>query len=128
MRALLDTHAFLWWIADDPKLSRRARGIIADPGNQIFFSAVSGWEIAEKTRHARLTLPEDPEAYVTTQVAANGFAVLALELSHALRVYSLPPHHKDPFDRMLVAQAQIEDLALLSANREVARYAVKVIW
>ena len=128
MRVLLDTHAFLWWIADDTHLSGRARAIIADSSNEVFFSAVSGWEIAETARRARLELPRDPESFVSEQVVANGFKVLPLELAHALRVYSLPALHKDPFDRMLIAQAQIEDLSLVSVDHEIARYSVKVVW
>jgi PIN domain nuclease of toxin-antitoxin system len=128
MRALLDTHTFLWWIVDDARLSRRASAIIADRTNEIYFSAISGWEIAEKARRAKLSLPSDPESFVAEQVVSNAFEVLPLELTHALHVFSLPAHHKDPFDRMLIAQAQIEELALLSADHEIARYAVEVIW
>ncbi|MFZ1889502.1 MAG: type II toxin-antitoxin system VapC family toxin [Candidatus Binataceae bacterium] len=128
MRALLDTHTFLWWIVDDGRLSRRASAIIADRTNEIYFSAISGWEIAEKARRAKLSLPSDPESFVAEQVVSNAFEVLPLELTHALHVFSLPAHHKDPFDRMLIAQAQIEELALLSADHEIARYAVEVIW
>lgn len=128
MRALLDTHTFLWWIADDAHLSRRASAIIADRTNEIFFSAVSGWEIAEKARRAKVSLPGDPESFVAEQVVSNAFAVLPFELAHSLHVFSLPAHHKDPFDRMLVAQAQLEELTLLSADHEIARYAVEVIW
>jgi PIN domain nuclease of toxin-antitoxin system len=128
MRALLDTHTFLWWIAGDARLSSRARTIIADRTNEIYFSAISGWEIAEKARRGKLSLPSDPESFVAEQVVSNAFEVLPLELAHALHVFSLPSHHKDPFDRMLIAQAQLEELKLLSADHQIARYDVEVIW
>ncbi len=128
MRALLDTHAFLWWIGGDSRLSRRSREVIADPANQILFSAVSGWEIVEKARRNRLDLPADPQSFVAEQISINGFGVLPLLLDHALHVYSLPAHHKDLFDRMLIAQAQAENIALLTADRAIARYSVQILW
>jgi PIN domain nuclease of toxin-antitoxin system len=128
MRALLDTHAFLWWIENDPRLSTRAREIIADDGNDIILSAVSAWEIAIKASLGRFAMRGDLAAFVNSHVTANGFEVLPLLIDHALRVASLPDHHRDPFDRALVAQAQVEDVALLSADRAISRYAVKVLW
>jgi PIN domain nuclease of toxin-antitoxin system len=127
MRALLDTQIFLWWINQDQRLSRECSEIIADASNEILFSAVSGWEIAIKASRGRLSLPDDTEPYILAQVSLNHFEALPIGLNHALRVHHLPDHHKDPFDRMLVAQAQIEELALLSADPQIARYAVKVI-
>ena len=128
MRALLDTHVFLWWATNDPRLSHRALEIIGDERNEILFSAVSGWEIAEKARRGRLTLPRNLETFISQQIFTNGFEVLSLRLAHALQVYSLPAYHKDPFDRMLVAQAQVEDLALLTSDRAISRYSVKILW
>ena len=129
MRALLDTHSFLWWVADDKRLSVRARDAIADRSNLIFFSAVSGWEIAEKVRLGRLHIGGgDPEIFVPQQVSANRFEVLSLRLRHALHLHGLPLHHKDPFDRMLIAQAQLEDLVLVTADREISRYPVHIVW
>lgn len=104
MRALLDTHAFLWWIMADPRLSATARRILEDGATQIMFSAASGWEIAIKTRLGKLTIVDDPRRYVSEQIARNGFDVLPITLAHALHVWTLPDHHRDPFDRMLVAQ------------------------
>jgi len=126
MRALLDTHTFLWWINNDPRLSERCREIISDSGNEVLFSAVSAWEIAVKSRRGRLTLPEETEPYIREQLTRNRFEVLPIDLMHALRVALLPDHHKDPFDRMLVAQAQVEDLTILTVDSEIVRYPVRV--
>ncbi len=128
MKVLLDTHAFLWWVGDDPHLSRRARRIIADSSNQIFLSAASAWEIAIKTALGRLMLASNPEEFVPEQMRMNGFEPLPIDLRHALRVGSLPPHHSDPFDRMLIAQAAIEECTILSADAEIRRYGVRVAW
>ncbi len=128
MNVLLDTHAFLWWIDNNPKLSSRAREIISDAGNAIFLSAVSGWEIAIKTRLGKLTLPGDLERFIADQLAANAFSGLPIQLSHALHVYTLPAIHRDPFDRILVAQSQLEDMPILTADLQIAKYPVEVIW
>src|SRR3712207_613496 len=103
MWLLLDTHAFLWWVFDDPKLSPAARDLIADPAAEILFSAVNAWEIVIKAHTGRLDLPADAPGFVADQVRRNGFHVLPVELHHTLRVHHLPDHHKDPFDRLLVA-------------------------
>jgi PIN domain nuclease of toxin-antitoxin system len=129
VRVLLDTHAFLWWIADDPRLSSRARRIIADSSNDVYFSAASGWEIAIKARLGRLSVVgSDVERFVAEQVISNGFRVLPIHLNHALRTYSLSDHHRDPFDCVLLAQCAVEGLALLSADRRLARHRVRIIW
>lgn len=128
MRLLLDTHAFLWWITDDARLSDRARRSIADQRNVVFFSAASGWEIVVKAGLGRLTLRQDPERLIPEQVAANAFEVLPVHLHHALRIHSLPPLHRDPFDRVLVAQALSEQMALVSGDPQIAQYPVDVVW
>ncbi len=128
MRALLDTHAFLWWNTGDPQLSDRVREIIADGDNEIWFSAASAWEIALKAGKGRLLLPEQPREYVLKRLALHGFRALAVEVQHALAVHELPAVHSDPFDRLLVAQSRAERLPLLSADPEIARYDVEVIW
>ncbi|HSB64093.1 MAG TPA: type II toxin-antitoxin system VapC family toxin [Thermoanaerobaculia bacterium] len=128
MRLLLDTHAFLWWIGDDPRLPAKARKLISAGRNEVFLSAASAWELAIKTSIGRLRLAENLEEFVTEHLAVNGFQVLPVHLRHALRVSTLPDHHGDPFDRMLVAQAQIEDLILVSGDEQIARYAVTVAW
>ena len=128
MRALLDTHTFLWWALDDPHLSPRCRQIIADADNTIYVSVASAWEIAIKVQIGKLALPELPEPYVTSRVALNGLQVLPINLSHALHVYSLPLLHRDPFDRILVAQSQLENLPVLTTDPLIAQYGVQVIW
>ncbi|HDN79958.1 MAG: type II toxin-antitoxin system VapC family toxin [Chloroflexi bacterium] len=128
MRALLDTHAFLWWIEDNPRLSLQAREIIGDAGNEIYLSAISGLEIVIKARLGRIKLPEDPVNFILEQVAVNAFRVLPIYLRHALYVYTLPLIHRDPFDRILIAQSQLEDMPLITADSVIERYPVKVIW
>jgi PIN domain nuclease of toxin-antitoxin system len=125
---LLDTHVFLWWITDDPRLSPRAHRLIADGRNRIFLSAASGWEIAIKARLGRLELPDDPERFILNQLAVNAIDVLPVQMSHALHVYKLPDHDRDPFDRLLIAQAQLEKLRILTADAQFSKYAVEVIW
>ncbi len=128
MRVLLDTHAFLWWITDDASLSPRAREIIGDGDNVLFLSTASAWEIAIKVDLGRLTLPDRPERFIPEQLALNAIDSLPVHLSHALHVYDLPNHHRDPFDRMLVAQSQLEDMPLLSADPQLAQYAIDILW
>jgi PIN domain nuclease of toxin-antitoxin system len=128
MKALIDTHVFLWWNTEDAQLSPRARKIIADGKNEIFLSAASAWEIAIKTAKGRLVLPEEPALYVTSRMSLHRFQPLPVQISHALRVYELPPHHADPFDRLLVAQCQMESLALITKDEEIRRYEVETIW
>ena len=128
MRVLLDTHAFLWWIGDDPRLSERAREVFSDGDNDLVFSAASGWEIAIKARLGWLQVPGDLNTYLLRQLTENYTSVLPVHLSHALRVHALPDHHRDPFDRLLVAQAIVEEIPLLSADPRIARYPVEVVW
>lgn len=128
MKALLDTHVFLWWITDDQRLSSRVREIIADGTNEILFSAASGWEIAIKTRLGRLQLPDDPKIFIPEQLELNAIEVLPVQIGHALHVYQLPSHHRDPFDHLLIAQAQLEKLPILTADPQISRYPVEIIW
>ncbi len=128
MRVLLDTHAFLWWITDDPKLSPRAGEIIKNMDNEVFVSAASGWELVIKTQLGRLKISENPVDFIWEQIQLNAFQSLAIRMKHALQIFSLPDHHKDPFDRLLVAQAQLEEMPILTADHQIARYDVAVIW
>jgi PIN domain nuclease of toxin-antitoxin system len=128
MRALLDTHTFLWWITDDARLSSSAREVIANGDSVLFLSAASGWEIAIKARLGRLQLPENVEGFIMEQLSRNAILGLPIQLSHALHVYNLPAIHRDPFDRILVAQGQIENLPIVTADPQIAEYAVEVIW
>lgn len=112
----------------DRQLSDRAREIIADSDNEIWFSAASAWEIALKAGKGRLVLPEPPREYVLRRLALHGFRSLAVEAHHALAVHELPAVHSDPFDRLLIAQSRAEQLLLLSADPNMGRYDVDVIW
>ena len=128
MKALLDTHAFLWWVTDDARLSSRARAIIADGDTELFLSAASGWEMAIKTRLGKLHMPDNPASFVFEQLRINAIEPLAVQMRHALRVYSLPGYHRDPFDRILVAQAQVERMPIITADPQVAQYEVEILW
>jgi PIN domain nuclease of toxin-antitoxin system len=128
MKALVDTHTFLWWVLDVPRLSPESRRILEDGANELMFSAASAYELALKAHSGRLTLPEPPETYVPSRLSANGFTPLPIEHRHALRAGILPWIHRDPFDRMIVAQAQLEGLPILTADPAIGRYDVETIW
>ncbi len=128
MRVLLDTHTFLWWNMEDPQLSSLAKEIIADGRNEIFLSAASVWEISIKAAKGKLVLPEPPAHYIANRMGLYRFQPLLIQVNHAAHVYDLPFYHDDPFDRMLVAQSQIEAMPLLSADPEIRKYEVEVIW
>lgn len=128
MRLLLDTHAFLWWIDDDPRLSKTSRDLIADGKNEVFLSVACAWELAIKASLGRIKLPGKLGPFLTQQIGENGFEVLTIQLAHALRVHELPHHHKDPFDRLLIATSQAEDMPILSRDEALADYEVEVIW
>jgi PIN domain nuclease of toxin-antitoxin system len=116
------------WITDDARLSDRARRSIAAKTQAVFLSAASGWEILLKAGLGRLTFLQDPERFVPEQVAANAFEVLPVHLHHVLRIHSLPRLHRDPFDRVLVAQALSERMTLVSGDPQIAQYPVDVVW
>lgn len=127
MRVLLDTNAWLWMIADPQRLGTTAKELVEDRRNELFLSAVSSWEIVIKHAMGRLDLPAPPETLIPEQMRRSGVAGLPVEHAHALRVGALPSYHRDPFDRLLVAQAQLESLAILTANPVFGRYAVEVV-
>jgi|SRR5271157_13385 len=128
MKYLLDTHTFLWWCLGADQVSPRARKIIADGRNEIYLSAASAWEIAIKAGRGRLTLPEDPVHYVVSRMNRHRFLALPVQTTHALRVYDLPTHHADPFDRLLIVQSQMESMPLLTKDAEIRRYDVETVW
>jgi len=128
MRFLLDTLTFLWWITDVDLLSEHVRDVIQDGDNTLYLSAANGWEIAIKARLGRLQLPGEPEKVIPEQMSLNAIQGLPIQMGHALRVHSLPDHHRDPFDRMLVAQSQVEELPILTADPQIAQYEVEVVW
>lgn len=128
MRILLDTHAFLWWVANDPNLSATAHQTIGNGSNEVFFSAASSWEIAIKAQIGKLMLPANLEQFISSQLAQNNFTVLPIHISHTLGTYRLPMHHRDPFDRILVAQSQLEAIPIVTADPLIAQYGVQTIW
>ena len=128
MRALLDTHAFLWWMVDDDRQSSAARRIIADEGNDIFVSAASAWEIATKFRLGRLPEHEATALDVAGAIVAQGFRALPITIEDAERAGGLPGPHRDPFDRMLAAQSLSHDLPILSKDRFLDDYGVRRVW
>lgn len=128
MRLLLDTHTFLWWISDDPQLSASARTAIGDSSSEVFFSAVSAWEIAIKAGLGNLQLSEDLPEFLREQLHENRFSPLPMSIEHALRIQELPRHHQDPFDRALVSQAKSEGLRLVSRDSILRRYPIDVLW
>ena len=103
MSYLLDTHIFLWWVLNHPNLSRSIRATIADPTHDVYVSAASAWEMIIKSSIGKLTLPSSPEHWIKEQLRLNAFLPLPISIEHALAVASLPPLHKDPFDRLLIA-------------------------
>jgi len=125
---LLDTHAFLWWVDDTPRLSRRARTAIGRPGETCLLSVASCWEIAIKVSLGKLTVEGSLERFLAEQMAANGIEPLGITLSHATRVATLPFHHHDPFDRLLAAQALDGDLAIVSSDPIFQKYGARRVW
>ena len=128
MKVLLDTQAWLWMVAAPDRLSRRARRLVQRSDSELFLSAASAWEIAIKWSLGKLTLPADPVEYLQSRVAQSGVRPLPIRLEHAAQVARLPPHHRDPFDRLLIAQATVEDLVLLTADRQIEPYDIRVEW
>jgi PIN domain nuclease of toxin-antitoxin system len=128
MQALLDTHALLWWLTDSPLLTKPARKIVAEAKNSIFVSAASAWEIATKVRLGKLPTAADLAADFPRQLEQEGFEMLPISGNHAIRAGLLPGSHKDPFDRMLIAQAQAENLAIVSNEVVFDSYGVRRIW
>lgn len=127
MKILLDTHCWLWMTSAPEKFSSAARALVEDARNELFLSAASSWEIAIKYALGKLPLPAPPASYVPSRMAATGVVALAVEHPHALEVAGLPLHHADPFDRLLVAQARIERLPILTADPQLAAYEVEVL-
>jgi PIN domain nuclease of toxin-antitoxin system len=128
MRALLDTHAFLWWVTDDAQLSPAARAIIEDADNELYLSAASAWEITIKVQSRRLPLPVSPVEFVPQHMHESGFRPMPVEITHALLVHDLPPLHRDPFDRLLIAQAQAEGVPIITADPLIRQYDVATLW
>ncbi|MCY3598797.1 MAG: type II toxin-antitoxin system VapC family toxin [Gemmatimonadetes bacterium] len=128
MRVLLDTHAFLWWLADSGRLSRKARRLISDETNDIAVSAASAWEIATKHRIGRLPGGEAVALDVAGRISDQGFSELAISVSDGERAGRLPGPHRDPFDRMLAAQALARGLPIISIDGVFDRYGLDRLW
>lgn len=127
-RLLLDTHVFLWWVTDDANLTTVTRQAIADTNNECCLSLASCWEMAIKSSLGKLRLAKPVGRFVTEQLADNGFTLLPIELRHAARIEKLPFHHRDPFDRLLIAQAITEKLTIVTADQIFAKYGAKTLW
>lgn len=129
MITLVDTHVFLWWITDSPRLSEQARDIVGNSENRLFFSTASGWEIAIKAGLGKIIFKTDNLFnFINEQLEINSFTPLPVQMNHALHVNKLPHLHRDPFDRMLIAQAQLENLPIVTGDRQIAKYYVETIW
>jgi PIN domain nuclease of toxin-antitoxin system len=128
VKLLLDTHAFLWWVEGTPKLGRRAGAAVANLDNEVFFSVASCRELAMKLGLGKLRLTQRLDRFIPEHLTRNGFSLCAVELRHVVGVADLPCHHRDPFDRLLVAQARQDQLAIVSADRVFRRYGVTVVW
>lgn len=128
MRVLLDTHALLWWWVDDPRLSGRAREVVADRSVQVFVSAASAWEIATKVRLGKLPEAEGAVFRWRDLVAADGFCSLSVRDEHGLRAGTYPAAHRDPFDRILAAQAELDELSLVTMDAAFASFPVRTLW
>lgn len=128
MRVMLDTHAFLWWSLDDDRLSGPAREVIRDGRNDVVVSVASIWEVAIKARKGKLDLPMAVDAYVEDRLRRNRWSTLAVDVQHAVRAAALPMIHADPFDRVLVAQAQVESLPIVTTDAAITRYDIETIW
>jgi PIN domain nuclease of toxin-antitoxin system len=125
---LLDTHTMLWFFWDDSRLSEYAKATIEDPENRKFVSIASCWEIAIKAGLGKLELEEPSSSFLLREIARNNFELLPITLEHATSVETLPQHHRDPFDRLLIAQANMEGLTLISADAIFQQYDVKCLW
>jgi PIN domain nuclease of toxin-antitoxin system len=128
MRVLVDTHVFLWWVEGNRALPPKARAVLADSDNECLLSLASVWELAIKSGLGKIKLALPAQRYVVEHVAANGFGMLDIRMAHVGRVESLPMHHGDPFDRLLIAQSLEEKLPIVTADPVFRKYGVKRIW
>jgi len=124
VRLLIDTHTFIWWMGASPAMSAKAQTAITDPANEVLISVASIWELTIKVSSGKLNFPADPE----TVIRGEGFTVLAISFAHLRQNAALPFIHKDPFDRMLVAQAMVEAAPLVTGDRQLARYGAPILW
>ena len=128
MKLLFDTHTFIWWDSDPSQLSHQVLELCHNPENTLILSIATVWEMQIKSQLGKLNLALPLDEYVRTQQQANGFYILPIHLEHVFKLNELPLHHKDPFDRLLIAQSAIEDAVLLSKDRIFAAYPINVLW
>lgn len=126
-KILLDTHVWLWMNGEPERLSHEAKNLLTAPDSTLFLSSASVWEVAIKVQSGKLVLPQSAERYVVARMAENQITALPINIGHALRAAGLPLHHRDPFDRMLVAQAQTEGIRLMTADRQLNFYEIDII-
>ncbi|NIM12109.1 MAG: PIN domain-containing protein [Candidatus Aminicenantes bacterium] len=128
MKYLLDTHVFLWWIKDSPRLSQNIKDIIKNKKNTLFLSAASIWEMMVKSKLRKLDLPDNPKGFIKEHLNINAVDILNITMEHSFEIYNLPEIHKDPFDRMLVAQAKVDKLTILTSDPYIKQYPIKTYW
>lgn len=128
MRLLLDTHAFMWWDSDPDKIPEETFTLLKQPKNELLLSLVSVWEMQIKVQLGKLTLRNDLKDIVQQQQTTNGIELLPVSLAHVLDIDELPYHHKDPFDRLLIAQSRVESVSLVSGDRIFQQYDCTVVW
>lgn len=128
MRVLLDTHALLWFLLDDPQLCPAARRLIEDPATVVEVSPASYWEIAIKIGKGKYALPEPFDVFMLRELVENEFRILPIEIRHTALLTTLPEHHKDPFDRLLIAQSLAEGIPIVSADITLDSYGVTRLW
>jgi len=128
MKLLLDTHTFLWFALNDNQLSATAMSLIGNLENDVLLSPASCWEIAIKISIGKYQVPGDFQSWMEQQISVNSFEILPIRLAHVSQVATLPFHYKDPFDRLLVAQALVEDISIISGDKKMDQYSVKREW
>lgn len=128
MKLLMDTQTFLWWTIKDDKLTPLAYKVIENIENEIFFSAASGWEITIKYQLGKLILPTEPEVFIPENLKINQFSVLPINLYHIFTTRVLPDYNKYPFERLLAAQSMVENMPIISADSDIKKYNIEIIW
>jgi PIN domain nuclease of toxin-antitoxin system len=128
MKYLLDTVVWLWSVGPTDKIGQAGLDVLANGEAEVYFSAASAWEVAIKTQLGKFTLTEPLGTYIPKRLSAQGIRSLSITQNHAVKVYDLSSHHHDPFDRLLIAQAILEDMTILTADRAFAKYPVEVLW
>ena len=128
MKLLLDSHTFKWWRDEPNKLSPTAFAEISNPNNDVFLSVVTAWELQIKIALNKFTIKDGLQKAIKDEQQNNGFQILSVELVHALCLENLPPHHKDPFDRLLISQAVVENMTLVSADANFSQYQMNLLW